>query len=533
MLADPTVTTAPRPAPDALRPAVVEADSVSVQRGGRRILAGVDLWIPAGQLVVLAGPSGAGKTTLLEVLAGLRTPSAGAVAHRGRSVGTAPDRVGFVPQDDLVHRELPLEASLLHAAGLLVDEPRSARQARVERVMRELDLLRSRSVAVGELSGGQRKRASVAVELLGEPEVLFLDEPTSGLDPATAAEVRTALRRLVHRNVTVVLTSHHLSDLEAADRLVLLSPAGEIAYDGAPQLATRAFGVEGLSDVYLELVRGKVPHPVRRFSPEPSAVAATVAGSRPARPGAVVQWRTLVHRNAATLARGRLTLAVLLGSPVLVTAMMVTLFPPGVLDAGPLEPLARQLTFWLAFAAFFFGLTFGLLQVVDDVPILRRENRAGLGVTTYLAAKVAVLVPLLAVVVGLLVGTLQVFDRLPPHLGRSLLPTLMLEAVGALALGLLASSLVRTPAQAALALPMLCFPQVLFAGAVVPVPAMPLLGRAVSHGLVNRWGFDALQAEILGAPGDGPLTEWAVLLGLALVSLMAAVRVLDRRCAPG
>ena len=151
--------------------------------------------------------------------------------------------------------------------------------------------------------------------------------------------------------------------------------------------------------------------------------------------------------------------------------------------------------FWLAFAGFFFGLTYGLLQIVGEMAILRRERLAGLHVTAYVGAKVAVLTPVLLVVAGGMLAVLRALDRLPPAGGgvyAALLVTLTLEALAALALGLLASAAVTDVAQATLALPMLCFPQVLFAGAIVPVPDMAAPGQAMSLGLANRWAFESL-----------------------------------------
>jgi hypothetical protein len=203
--------------------------------------------------------------------------------------------------------------------------------------------------------------------------------------------------------------------------------------------------------------------------------------------------------------------------------------------------------FWLAFAGFFFGLTYGLLQVVGEMAILRRERLAGLHLTAYVGSKVAVLTPILLAVAGGMLAVLRALDRLPAAGGGvyvALLVTLTLEALAALALGLLASAAVTDAAQATLALPMLCFPQVLFAGAIVPVPDMAGPGRAMSLGLANRWAFEslgrALDLDRLvvslspssahdAAFSGSPVAGWAVLAGFVAVSLAATVAVLQRR----
>jgi hypothetical protein len=202
-----------------------------------------------------------------------------------------------------------------------------------------------------------------------------------------------------------------------------------------------------------------------------------------------------------------------------------------------------QVVFWIAFAGFFFGLTYGLLQIVGEQAVFRRERFAGVSVGSYVASKISVLLPLLTGVSVLLLGILRALDRLPA-LGWDayglLLVTIVIEAVSALALGLLASAAVSNTAQAALALPMLCFPQVLFAGAVVPVPEMASLGQGLSAGMANRHAFEALGSgleldEFEGTAGfadafDGPAaSSWLILIGFTVVFVLATVVVLRRR----
>jgi hypothetical protein len=237
---------------------------------------------------------------------------------------------------------------------------------------------------------------------------------------------------------------------------------------------------------------------------------------------------------------------VLLGSPVLVTMMMATLFRRGAFDAAIAASLGPvQVVFWIAFAGFFFGLTYGLLQIVGEQAVFRRERFAGVSVGSYVASKIGVLLPLLTGVSVLLLGVLRALDRLPA-LGWDvyglLLITIVIEAVSALALGLLASAAVSNTAQAALALPMLCFPQVLFAGAVVPVPEMASLGQGISAAMANRHAFEALGSGLdldeldgTGIAGfanafDGPAaSSWLVLAGFTTVFVLATVVVLRRR----
>jgi hypothetical protein len=249
----------------------------------------------------------------------------------------------------------------------------------------------------------------------------------------------------------------------------------------------------------------------------------------------------------------RLTLAVLVGSPALVITMMAVLFRPGGFgEGGPSRPEpgpaglgASQTVFWIAFAGFFFGLTYGLLQIVGERAVLRRERFGGLSPAAYLASKVTLLLPVLTAVNVTLLAVLRLLDRLP-HGGSevyaALLATLVLESLAGLLLGLAASAAVADPAQATLALPMLCFPQVLFAGAVVPVEEMAGPGRIMSFAMATRWAFESLGRSLhlgagpdtTGSPshvgpfGGSPVTGWAVLALLAVLAGAMALLVLRR-----
>ena len=184
----------------------------------------------------------------------------------------------------------------------------------------------------------------------------------------------------------------------------------------------------------------------------------------------------LTRRTFETLVRNRLTLAILLGSPALVVAMFAVLFRPGAFDFAEPSPSAiTMILFWVTFGAFFFGLTYGLLQIVTEQAILYREHFVGQRLSAYLLSKIAVLLPFLVFVVVLMLAVLRALDRLPGAGATTYLTvgiTLALLAAAALTLGLLTSAAVSNPAQATLALPMLCFPAVLFSGAILPVHIM-------------------------------------------------------------
>ena len=552
-------------APAATGGARVDAVNVSRQVGGRQILQELSLSVEPGELVAIAGGSGAGKSTLLEILAGLQPPSVGQVRHDGVVRGaraSADSRIGYVPQDDIIHLEMPLRRTLRYAARLRLPAGTSAAEADrvIEETMHDLDLTDRAQVPVRALSGGQRKRASIAVELLTRPRLFFLDEPTSGLDPSTAADVMRLLRRLTQRGVTVILTTHEPAGIDQCDRVVFLARDGHLAFTGSPTEARRYFAVEKLDEVYDRLAGEETPQiwaqrfadSRRKSKARPGVASQPVPATRSniKRTGMVRQWWLLTRRNVDVLVRNRLTLAILLGSPVLVTAMMATLFKRGAFDPASAADLGpAQIVFWIAFDGFFFGLTYGLLQIVGEMAVFRRERLAGLSVSAYVASKVTALLPVLAGVSAVLLVVLRALGRLPAvgwGVYALLFVTIVVEAISALALGLLASAAVSNAAQAALALPMLCFPQVLFGGAIVPVDQMATPGRLMSLALSNRHAFDALGRDLdldrytatlpaMSAYRDtfhgGTGASLIALASFAAVLTLATVWVLHRRSA--
>ncbi|MET8352399.1 MULTISPECIES: ATP-binding cassette domain-containing protein [unclassified Micromonospora] len=527
-------------------------------RDGRRILDDISLTIQPGEVVAIIGASGAGKTTLLETLAGIRRPAAGTVSYDGP---TGEGAVGYVPQDDIIHRELPLERTLRYAARLRLPPETGPVEVteRVAEVLAGLRLTDRGSVPVGRLSGGERKRASIAVELLTRPGVFFLDEPTSGLDPAIAVDLLRVLRTLADAGTTVVLTTHQITDVDRCDRVVVLTRQGRLAFAGTPADAQEFFGLRSLAEVHLRLDEETDPAALpdrfaahRDVDPPARPVDPGAAGHRQV--GRLRQFGVLTARNTEIVARNRLTLAILLGSPLMVLGMFALLFRPGAFDpAHPSPTVTVMILFWIAFGGFFFGLTYGLLQICTELPILRRERLAGVRLLPYLVAKVAVLLPLLALVDLALLGVLRGTDRLPPVDGAgftALYTTLLLSSAAALTLGLLCSAAVSDAAQATLMLPMLCFPQVLFVGAILPVPAMAAGGQWLSYAMSNRWAFEGLGhtagVERLWREGASPLgppllatygdsfsrpvwVNWLVLGGFVLLFLAATWVVLVRR----
>jgi hypothetical protein len=372
----------------------------------------------------------------------------------------------------------------------------------------------------------------------------------------------------------VVLTSHNPPDVDLCDEVMVIAAGGGLAFAGTPAKARDFFDVPSITGIYTRLVEHNRDYWLRRFADDRAGrtdlfAIPTITGPLPKispdlpdfpveRPkaGAFGQWFLLTVRALDILVHNRLTLLIVLGSPVMILLMFLMLFKPGAFDpAHPVPNTSAMILFWIAFGGFFFGLTYGLLQICTEFPIFFRERFSGVRIWPYLLSKLAALLPLLILVDALLLAVLRLTDRLPKgSFGQlaELFATLLLASVCAMALGLLASAAVSEPGQATLMLPMLCFPQVLFVGAFLPVPVMALVGRWLSFAMSNRWAFEGLGhsagVEELWRGGASPLgppllasyedsfarpvwVDWLIIGGMTVLFLVATWLVLKVKAA--
>ncbi len=214
---------------------------------GTPLLDDVSFTVEAGWLVAVIGPTGAGKTSLAKALLGQLRLDAGTVRVSGRR---GQGRVAGVPQDDSTHAQLTLRRTLDHAAALRVGATPAERRRRVDDLLTELGLTSRASTRLSDLSGGERKRANVAVELLGDPDLLVLDEPTAGLDPAFERSVFGSLRSLADAGRTIVAITHSMQALAVCDRVLFLGPGGSVAFFGTASEAEAFFDWTEPADAY-------------------------------------------------------------------------------------------------------------------------------------------------------------------------------------------------------------------------------------------------------------------------------------------
>ncbi|MGW0916095.1 FHA domain-containing protein [Streptomyces sp. NPDC002784] len=502
--------------------------TVAVDRGRKTLLD--DVSFPVGEKCLLAvvGPSGAGKSTLLNALTGQRPADHGTVVYDGRDLyrdyAELRQRIGLVPQDDILHSQLTVRAALSYAAELRFpqDTAKAERRARVDEVIGELGLEQRAGQPVHSLSGGQRKRVSVALELLTKPSLLFLDEPTSGLDPGMDRSVMHMLRDLADDGRTVIVVTHSVLSLDVCDRLLVLAPGGRIAYYGPPEDALAFFGFAQWPEAFEAFERDQHRDWAGDYAASPlhrRYVADAAAQPRLLRSGPVVitppsrprsrgaQLGTLIRRYGAALSADRTFLAIMIALPFVMGAMARALAGSALTRETALNALLI-----LCVGAVLTGAANAVRELVKERVIYRRERAVGLSRSAYLMSKVVVLgtITVLQAVVLTLVGLLGVDLNAPGGEGVLLPPlaeiivAVALLAFTAMMLGLLVSALVRKEEVTMPLLVLLAIVQVVFCGALLKLDGVPGLEQ-LAWLAPARWALGAMAGTVDLArlvPGD-------------------------------
>jgi ABC transport system ATP-binding/permease protein len=515
--------------------AELAARNVGYQVGGRTLLAGVDLDAAPGELIAIVGSSGAGKSTLLKVLTGRLRPTSGQVEYGEHDVhddfAAVATRIGLVPQDDLVHARLTARQALTYAAMLRLpeDTTKAERAAAVSEALTALEMDAHADKPISKLSGGQRKRVSVALELLTSPSLLLLDEPTSGLDPALDRHLMTGLRAIADAGRIVVVVTHNVNNLNLCDRVLVLAAGGIQLHVGKPDEVLRDFHTTDWADV---LGAAGTPAPPRSpaVPKRPARAERPVPARRP--PSAGRQIRTLAARHVRLVLADPGYALFLLALPIALGILALAV--PG--DSGLREPgEAGQILVLLFVGAAFMGGAASAREVIGERPIVMRELASGVSPSAYATAKAAVFIAVCAVESAFLVGVLTAVK--PPPVAPVVLPQAVIEiylavwgtAVASCLLGLLGSALVRSAEQVMPVLVVTVMGQLVLCGGMIPVTGRLVLSE-LSWLAPARWGYaaGAGTADLTAgaaAPADqlwtSSLPWWSLSIGI--LALMATV----------
>jgi len=494
--------------------------------GAGDILRNISLVIRPQEFVGVLGPCGAGKSTLVNVLAGRLRPTGGAVCYDGedlvKNIDLYRPRIGYVPQQDIVHGELDVESALRYALKLRQpDINRREATARVDSILDQLGLAADRQRQICLLSGGQRKRVNLGVELVAMPELLFLDEVTSGQDMGKDLEMMDLFHRISRQGRTVVCVTHNVEYVDRCDLVALLC-GGRLVFYGPPKDMLDYFGIRRVSEVYRRLedrpceewereylrTRWRREYVDARSQVRPEAAApaqpstASGAVSRVVAPVtarstllAARQFATLARRYVAVLSADASNLRLLfLQAPLIALIVSLVLWPPAA--SAPLAEMAAhrgKVAFMLALVACWFGCSNAVREIVKETAIYLRERLFSLSIPAYVTSKVLPLAALAAAQCAVLLAIVKGFTNIEGDFGPQWL-ALFAAALASTLMGLLVSAFAATQDRAMSLLPLVLIPQVALSDAVVRLNG---LGRFLARSfVVTYWAFDALKATL-------------------------------------
>ncbi|MER5553886.1 FHA domain-containing protein [Streptomyces sp. NPDC002793] len=490
--------------------------------GGKDILKDVSFGVPEKSLVAVIGPSGSGKSTLLKALTGYRPANQGDVLYDNRNLykqfAELRQRIGLVPQDDILHKELTVTRALRYAAKLRfpADTTEAERTARIHEVLAELKLDIHRDKKITSLSGGQRKRVSVALELLTKPSLIFLDEPTSGLDPGMDRDVMQLLRGLADDGRTVLVVTHSVAELAICDKLLVMAPGGAVAYFGPPEEALNFFGYTSWADVFSAFEnyreydwagRWRGSQHYQMYAADIDAVAAQsvhmppAQQMRPPKPsGWAAQLWTLMRRYVSVIAsdKGFLALMVILPAVLGVVSVVIPaefgLAKPDVPNKQ-FNAKAGTIMLILAVGMCFAAAANSVRELIKERVIYERERATGLSRSAYLLSKVIVL-GVITAFQGVIICGIGFSTRRLPEEGLFMPPAvemcLSITVLGftSMMVGLLISALVKTAEKTMPLLVMFAIVQVVFTGVLFQVYGSPGLEQ-FAWLMPSRWAVAA------------------------------------------
>ncbi len=531
----------------------VRLDGVHLVRevgyGGRtkRILDDINISVYPREFISLVGTSGAGKSTLMMALNGFARAQEGQVLVNGDNLYQHFDlyrtMVGYVPQDDIIHRDLTVGNALRYAARLRLPPDTSSQEIekRIDRVLKEVEMLGQKEQVVSSLSGGQRKRVSIAAELLAEPNLFFLDEPTSGLDPGLEKKMMHTLRRLADGGRTIILVTHATANIVQCDHVCFLSQ-GRMVYFGPPEEALDYFGVTSgdFADIYDQLddADPKVAkqkaiasaeeykrsshhqdYVADRQSQVPQiqkTAAGQVASQRGPKVSIIRQFLVLTRRYLDLVLRDKLLLTVLMAVMPIIGALVLLVSDTNWLIGNTLAEVSSQLDadlagagssatyavvgdsqtllFIMALASVLLGLFASVYEIVKEWSIYQRERMVTLRILPYIASKVVVLgifalvqCFLLMLVIGLKVDypAEGVFLSAP----LEIYVTLVLGTLAAILMGMLISAIVPNLNTVIYIVFLVLFFQMIFAGVLFDLPGFT---NQFSSLTLTRWSMEGL-----------------------------------------
>jgi ABC-type multidrug transport system ATPase subunit len=525
----------------------IEVSGVAVNApNGDRLLDSVSLTVFPSELVALMGPAGAGKTTFLKAINGYTSPAAGRVLFNGADLYQFYDRfrlqMSYVPQDDIVHAQLTVREALYFSAKLRTDLRDSEIEQRIDKVLTNLGIQDKKDTIIGSperkvLSGGQRKRVNIAMELIAAAPVIFLDEPTSGLSSYDAENVVQVLKKLSSEGTTIITTIHQpsLDIFKQFDNLIMISRdrggCGALAYFGpAHPDAIEFFDPASAKAVQTQqgkelspemLLSGLAKKPTSEWvgtfekSRYKKSFVSDRVGKVPSTPNQTAksavrkfgfgQWWTLVRRNALLKVRDRAQALILLVQAPLFGFLLGLVFKPLHSPPTKLDTMLKHgigIEFLMVVAAIWFGCNNVARDIVGEWTVFQRERMVSLKLPSYVFSKLAIAAALCLFQCLMLLSLVSLMCQLQGDFLKTLGILYLASLVGA-ALGLCVSARASTTEAAIAMLPLILLPIIALGGGLSRISDMAKPIQQVARVVPSYWAFKAN----LVLEGDKPHTD--------------------------
>ena len=497
-----------------------------VNSGKKRktIVDDVSVQINPGEFVAIVGGSGAGKSSLLKCIGCITKITKGNVLLQGEDLTANYESmkhlIGYVPQTDIVYDNLTLERMLNYSAKLRMAQDSSKAEVakRIAEVIEMVELTGHEKTMIGSLSGGQKKRASIAVELLSDPGIFFLDEPTSGLDPGTERNLMNTLKKMSRKDKTVILVTHTPLNLHLCDKIIFMGYGGKMCFCGSPEEALKFFEVDNLVDIYNVIQKDSQTWRKRYEEQNPPQVTIPSQMEKQHKKQKISSWRQMkiLSRRYAEMVwndKKKLLMQILMAPGL--GALLYLAFSSSL---HPFEVSVDTQTFSLALSCccFWIGLFQSIQEICKERNIVEREKMADLKVSAYLGSKILVLGFILFIQCILLLGSVWIFVGHPEKgmLFENLpfveyMVTTYLTACSAAAMGLCVSSIVGSTDQAISVAPLLLIPQILFSEIICSLSG---IAKKIAWVVSCKWSCLAYgaSADINNLPGEYGESESAL-----------------------
>lgn len=530
------------------------ANQISYQVGEKVLLQPASFKLGTRTLTAIIGPSGAGKSTLLNTLTGRVSLTSGKILIGGRDLETdyskLKNEIGLVPQADIIHTKLTVRQALNYGAALRLpkDVSKSERDERVNQILDKLELTPRADLQVFKLSGGQKKRVSIGLELLTKPELLVLDEPTSGLDPGLDAHVMETLRTLADDGQTIVVVTHAVENLNFCDNVILIGSGGRLAYFGPPSTIFKTLGKSNWAEIFKLLADNDATFlqvAKNRFNVGDNQKRAIKESAK--RQNWIKQCFTLSSRYASVIKADRFYMFLLFAVPVIMGLISYFTsskwgFAPGpITEAGfRYNPTARSSVMVLVLGSMFIALSTSVQEFVKERDIFLREKNVGVRVSAYFFSKFFTLFVIVSIQLTIFMN-IVLFKRPQSNLRtffgssiNSIFVITIILGVCSLLIGLIISSFISTTEQSMPALVGVTMIQIVLSG-ILPIESGKFISKVSalmpSFMATNAYASVTDLAEITFTQSKSLLTRWSptsgnmllMLVELTLLSLLFAL----------